>query len=393
MTAPTLAVDVGDAANAVGAAPVALITGSDRGLGFALTQELVARGWRVIATCRTPDNATELKAFAATHPAVTVEKLDVADNAAIDALSAKLRGQPIDALINNAGITGELGARASAALDPEEFQRVLRVNTYAPLRLARALMPNIAASGQKKIISVSSAIGSLTLSPQYMQYAPAYHYAISKAGLNMAMRMLATEVKPRGVLVGLVTPGMVDTAMQTQYRSASAAEGTPITAPGLTPAQSAHGVVDYIIGLNAEKAGRCSTMRVRNCPGSCRCSELSSCRDAAVAWPSEKCGVTSRHVPVDFGAHHRLNSAALVHASIGYRCDRAFARGREFFTVPHWRVVSRIAYYDWPTANQFNDGGYESCHTSMRVVAITSTPILIATRSTITPVTAPYAKA
>ena len=254
--APGFAIEAGGAASAVGAAPVALVTGSDRGLGLAVTQELVARGWHVIATCRTPDTATELKAFAAVHPGVMVEKLDVADDAAIDALSAKLRGQPIDALINNAGIVGEIAARGSGTLDPDEFQRVLRVNTYAPLRLARAFLPQITASSQKKIISVSSGIGSLTQAPQFMQYAPAYFYAISKAGLNMEMRMLATELKSRGVLVGLVTPGMVDTAMQTQYRSASAAAGTPITAPVLTPAQSARDLVGYIVGLNAERSGR-----------------------------------------------------------------------------------------------------------------------------------------
>ena len=255
-TATAIAADATGLNSATGAPPVALITGADRRLGFALTQELVARGWHVIATCRTPDRAMELKAFATAHPGVSIEKLDVADNAAIDTLSATLHGQPIDALVNNAGIAGELGARSPEAISPQEFERVLRVNTYAPLRLARVLLPNIAASGQKKIVSVSSGIGSLTKAPDYMQYAPAYFYAISKAGLNMEMRMLATELKPRGVLVGLVTPGMVDTAMQAQYRSASVAVGTPITAPMLTPAQSARGVVDFIIGLNAQKSGR-----------------------------------------------------------------------------------------------------------------------------------------
>jgi NAD(P)-dependent dehydrogenase (short-subunit alcohol dehydrogenase family) len=253
---PAIATDVGGPSTATSAAPVALITGADRGLGFALTQELVARGWRVIATCRTPDKASDLKAFAASHPSVAVEKLDVADNAAIDVLSAKLQDQPIDALINNAGVIGEIGAQSPEGFNPEEFERVLRVNTYAPLRLARVLMPNIAASGQKKIVSVSSGIGSLTKAPEYMQYAPAYYYAISKAGLNMEMRMLATEVKPSGVLVGLVSPGAVDTGMQAQYRSASVAARKPITAPMLTPEQSARGVVDYIVGLNAEKSGR-----------------------------------------------------------------------------------------------------------------------------------------
>jgi NAD(P)-dependent dehydrogenase (short-subunit alcohol dehydrogenase family) len=256
---PVIAADTKAAAvtaSAVVSAPVALITGSDRGLGFALSQEFAARGWRVIATCRTPERATELKAFAAAHPGVTIEQLDVADDAAIDALATKLRAQPIDALINNAGIAGEIGARGAEALDPDEFQRVLRVNTYAPLRLSYAFMPQIVASSQKKIIAISSGLGSLARAPEFLQYAPAYFYAISKAGLNMSMRMLATEMKPRGVLVGIVAPGMVDTAMQTQYRAASAAAGTPITAPVLAPAESARKVVDYIVALSPEKSGR-----------------------------------------------------------------------------------------------------------------------------------------
>ncbi len=179
-------------------APVALITGSDRGIGLALTREFVARGWRVVATCRNPDAATELRAFAAKSPGVTIERLDVADNAAIDALSVKLREQPIDALINNAGVTGEFSAQSLAVLEPAEFQRVLRINTYAPKFIENALV---------------------------------YYYVISKAGLNMSMRLLAAEMKSRGVIVGIVTPGRVETDMQVQYRAASAAMATPITDP------------------------------------------------------------------------------------------------------------------------------------------------------------------
>lgn len=251
-----LAIPAPALAAAANASPMALITGSDRGLGFALTQELTARGWRVIATCRSPEKATELREFAAANPGVVIEKLDVADDAAIDALAARLRGQPIDALINNAGVLGRIGTPRVEDLDPAELQRVMRVNTYAPMRLARTFMPNIAASGHKKIVSLSSGLGSLTRVPDFAQNAPSYDYSISKAGLNIEMRMLAYEVKSRGVLVGLVSPGAIDTAMQAQVRAASAAEGKPITTPMVTPAQSARGVVDFIIGLDADKSGR-----------------------------------------------------------------------------------------------------------------------------------------
>lgn len=109
IAAPALPADTDGTAAATSTPPVALITGSDRGLGFALTQELTARGWRVIATCRSPEKATELRAFAAANPGVLIERLDVADDAAIDALAAKLRGQPVDVLINNAGVMGRVG--------------------------------------------------------------------------------------------------------------------------------------------------------------------------------------------------------------------------------------------------------------------------------------------
>src|SRR3954469_19162244 len=84
----------------------AFITGSDRGIGFALVQEFESRGWQVIATARDPTKATELNAFAKAHPRVSVEKLDVTDTVAIDALAMKLKDRPIDALVNNAGIAG-----------------------------------------------------------------------------------------------------------------------------------------------------------------------------------------------------------------------------------------------------------------------------------------------
>lgn len=256
IAAPAFTADAGRPAAAMSTPPVALITGSDRGFGFALTQELTARGWRVIATCRSPEKATELRAFAAANPGVVIERLDVADDAAIDALAARLRGQPIDALINNAGVIGRVGTPRVEDLDPAELQRVMRVNTYAPMRLARTFMPNIEASRHKRIVSLSSGLGSLTRVPDFAQNAPGYDYAVSKAGLNISMRMLAYEVRSRGVIVGLISPGAIDTAMQAQVRAASAAEGKPITAPMVTPADSARGVVDVMMALTAERTGR-----------------------------------------------------------------------------------------------------------------------------------------
>jgi NAD(P)-dependent dehydrogenase (short-subunit alcohol dehydrogenase family) len=245
-----------ESAQALGTAspapPVALITGADRGIGFALTQELIARGWKVLATCRDPAHAQALQDFANGNAQVRIEALDVTDNSAIASLSAKYRGQPIDALINNAGI-GNFSVQHSNELDADEFQKVLLVNTYAPVRVSGAFLEQVAASRQRKIIAISSGSGSIWLSAQGMR---AYTYNISKAGLNMAMRLLQNEVRDRGIMVGIVSPGPVDTDMQRALRTAAAQAGTPITSPQLTPAESARALATYIEGLGPEKAGR-----------------------------------------------------------------------------------------------------------------------------------------
>jgi len=234
------------------APPVALITGSDRGIGFALTEELVARGWKVVATCRDPAHAQALQEFATSHSLVTIETLDVTDTAGIDALAAKYRGKPIDALINNAGIGIYAFPRANE-LDPGEFQRVMLINTYAPLRVAGAFLEQVAASHQRKIIAISSGLGSLWQAPQARL---SYSYSISKAGLNMAMRLLQNEVRDRGIIIGIVSPGPVDTDMQRGYRAAAAQAGAPINAPEISPEESARDLVTYIENLGPEKGGR-----------------------------------------------------------------------------------------------------------------------------------------
>jgi NAD(P)-dependent dehydrogenase (short-subunit alcohol dehydrogenase family) len=236
----------------------ALVTGSDRGVGLALTREFESRGWRVIATCRDPAKATELTNFAHDNPTVRVEKLDVSDDAAIDALVAKLKGQPIDALVNNAGIAGSVEGQTLSKLDPDDFGRVLHVNSYAPLRVSAAFLELVAASKQRKIIGMSSGYGSLSSVEQIAAegYPNAYYYAMSKAALNMGLREFAFEVAPRQVITVLLSPGAVDTDMQRDIRTQMAKIGKPITSPVLTPAQSAHSMVLTIEKLKPEQNGK-----------------------------------------------------------------------------------------------------------------------------------------
>jgi len=190
-----------------GYVPTVLVTGANKGIGLEFARQYAARGARIIATARDPAAAADLNALAAANPLVTVEKLDVTDHAAIDALAAKHAGTPVDLLINNAGISGGSQNQMFGKLQYEVFEDVLRVNTIGPLKMAEAFMPHVQASRDKRIVTVSSSEGSIGMvnSPRL------YFYRTSKAALNMEMKILAYQVKSKGVSVGMVNPGMTDT--------------------------------------------------------------------------------------------------------------------------------------------------------------------------------------
>jgi NAD(P)-dependent dehydrogenase (short-subunit alcohol dehydrogenase family) len=188
--------------------PVVLITGANASHGLAFAEEYAALGWNVIATCRTPAKADRLNALAADFPNVVVEELDIIDEDEINELAAKYRDTPIDVLLNNAAINAfRFGPNRFGKMDYEWFEEILKVNIIGPLMVSEAFQDNVAASDQKKIIAMTSTGGSIT--EVKVPVAPAYR--ASKAGLNMAMRTYAIAMKPKGLIVGIVAPGTVDT--------------------------------------------------------------------------------------------------------------------------------------------------------------------------------------
>ena len=186
-----------------------LVTGANRGLGLEFARQYAEAGWNVIATAREPEAAAELHALAAGNLRVTVEKLDVTEQASNDALAAKYAGKPIDVLINNAGVLGEAHAQTLGSLDRAEFARVLDVNVYGALAVAEAFRDQVAASDQKKIVSITSRSGTIS----QPGYRGPYFYRASKIALNMVMRVLADDLRERGVIVALVAPYPTDTDM------------------------------------------------------------------------------------------------------------------------------------------------------------------------------------
>jgi NAD(P)-dependent dehydrogenase (short-subunit alcohol dehydrogenase family) len=222
-----------------------LVTGSNRGLGLEFAKQYAALGWTVIATVRNPDTAAELEALAATNRKIAIEKLDLLDTAAIKALAEKYRGKPIDLIVNNAGVLGDLDKQKLGAFDYPEFEEVMAVNVYGPLAVAEAFREHVAASQHKKIVSVTSGSGMITVPGNLGPY----FYRASKVGLNMVMKVLADDLRDRGVIVSLIAPGTADTDMRRAIVGAERASREQSAAAAVAA------MMRVIDGLTLEQSG------------------------------------------------------------------------------------------------------------------------------------------
>jgi NAD(P)-dependent dehydrogenase (short-subunit alcohol dehydrogenase family) len=202
----------------------------------------------VVATCRNPADAADLQALARSNPKILVERLDVASVASMRALAGRMKGVPVDVLFHNAAILGDrndTGNRKQqlGGLDEALFDQVMKTNVYGPLKLSEILAVNVGASQQKKIVGVTSGLGSLTLMGRMSRF---YYYQMSKAALNMGFRALRNDLKPRGITVAILAPGMVETDLLRE---------SGYTGKALSPAQSAAGLFKLVQGLTPEDPG------------------------------------------------------------------------------------------------------------------------------------------
>ena len=182
---------------------IALITGSNKGIGLEFARQLKDRGYFVIGCCRDISKAKELKAVAD-----ELIQLDVTSDEDIADLKNTLNNRPIDLLVNNAGVSGEQGVTVGN-VNRENFIHVLNVNCISVVTLTDALLPNIKAGTDKNILVVSSRMGSIADNERGRSYA----YRTSKAALNCAMRSFAIDVLEMGINVMLIHPGWVKTDM------------------------------------------------------------------------------------------------------------------------------------------------------------------------------------
>jgi NAD(P)-dependent dehydrogenase (short-subunit alcohol dehydrogenase family) len=195
-----------------------LVTGANRGIGLQLCKQFAERGDNVIAVCR--EMSDELSAL----DVRVIDGIDVSSGTAVEALRQELDAQPIDVLVNNAGI---LLRDTFGDIDYELMAEQYRINTLGPLRVTEALVDNLHEGS--KVAIVSSRVGSIEDNGSGGNYG----YRASKAAVNMVGTNLKHELLPRGIAVGLLHPGLVATDMT--------------GGSGVAPADSARGLIVVVI--------------------------------------------------------------------------------------------------------------------------------------------------
>ncbi|MDX1757186.1 MAG: SDR family oxidoreductase [Marinobacter sp.] len=204
-----------------------LITGANRGIGLELARHYAAEGWCVIGVCR--QSSEELRAVAGQ----VIDGVDVTQDAGIARVTTELGDQPLDLLINNAGL---LQDEQLGSIDFDSIRRQMEINAYAPLRVTEALLVNL--RDGSKVANITSRMGSIADNDSGGRYG----YRASKAALNAFGKSLAVDLKPRGIAVALLHPGFVKTRM--------------VNFGGLiTPEESAAGLAQRIAELNLDNTG------------------------------------------------------------------------------------------------------------------------------------------
>ncbi|MGG6238530.1 SDR family oxidoreductase [Nodosilinea sp. AN01ver1] len=205
-----------------------LITGANRGIGYEYCRQLQQRGDRAIAVCRQPSD--ELNALGIQ----TESGVDITDAASVADLAQRLQGTALDVLINNTGILHRVTLED---LDFDSIRQQFEVNAIGPLRVTKALLPNL--SNGSKVALMTSRMGSIADNTS----GGSYGYRMSKVALSMAGKSLAHDLKPRGIAVAILHPGLVETRM------------TGFTKSGITPAEAVQGLLARVDELTLENSG------------------------------------------------------------------------------------------------------------------------------------------
>ena len=181
-----------------------LITGTSKGIGYDAALLLARAGHEVVATMRNPSACDLEKVGTEAGLPLTVLPMDVDDEASVDEVFASL-GEPVDALVNNAGI---FSINAVEDEDLEQFRRVMETNYFGAVRCVKKVLPAMRQRRSGCIVNVTSIAGRVA-------FFSTSAYTASKFALEAFTESLAQEVRGHGVRVALVEPGIIDTPMAT----------------------------------------------------------------------------------------------------------------------------------------------------------------------------------
>ena len=205
-----------------------LVTGANRGIGLEYCRQLQQRGDQVIAVCR--QSSPELDVID-----VEIESgVDLTNEANRANLVRRLAGRSLDTVILNAGLLVSMGLDD---LNPEAIRRQFEVNALAPLLLARSLVPLM--PWGSRLALMTSRMGSIDDNSS----GGSYGYRMSKVALNIAGKSLAVDLKPDGIAVAILHPGLVRTRM------------IQFNPRGVSPEQSVRGLLTRIDGLTLDNSG------------------------------------------------------------------------------------------------------------------------------------------
>lgn len=185
-----------------------LLIGASRGLGHAMAETFVQRGWKVIGTVRDSAQRTPLHALAGEYPQqVHIEQLDICESPQITALSQRLSGQTIDMLFVNAGTTNRDPSQTIGEISTDEFMQIMLTNALSPMRVIEQFAAQVTAGGLIGVMS--SGQGSIANNESGQREL----YRGSKAALNMFMRSLAARPTMKARPLVTMAPGWIKTAL------------------------------------------------------------------------------------------------------------------------------------------------------------------------------------
>jgi NADP-dependent 3-hydroxy acid dehydrogenase YdfG len=210
---------------------IAVVTGASSGIGAATARRLAAEGYDVIAAARRVDRLEALAAETGVRPVV----VDVTDQASVQALADSI--DQCHVLVNNAG--GAFGVQPVEFADDGDWQRMWDVNVLGMMRVTRALVPKLEASGDGIVITITSTAG-------HGVYEGGGGYAAAKHGEHAVVQTLRLEVSGRPIRVVEIAPGMVATEEFTLNRLGGDQERADAVYAGVPGPLSADDVADCI---------------------------------------------------------------------------------------------------------------------------------------------------